>query len=608
MCGIYLTNIPFKEEEIKQKLETIKFRGPDYTGVLQQEGLSFGHLRLSIIDLESRSNQPMVYDNFTIVFNGEIYNFKEVKEELIQIGYVFDTTGDTEVLLKSYCEWGEEMTNKINGMFAFAIYNKAANTIFCARDRLGVKPFYYYWNDGQFEICSQLRPISNGKTINKEAISIYLDCSYIPSPYTIFNDVNKLAPGKNMLIDLTTKTLKISEYWNLNKVKLSDISYEDAVEKTHDILKNAVKIRLQADVPFGSFLSGGIDSALITSIASKVHTAKIKTFSIGFDDPKYDESKVAKKYAEILDTQHTETICSPSDVMEMISKFVEVYDEPFADSSALPSLLLNKVTKQHVTMALSGDGGDESFLGYNHFDWVSKFNLLVKFPYFIRYISSFLIFPIMFKQRTDPIKTILRTRNVDRFIEMIFLGFNTLLKKRDFNWLSNYPEFNKLSSNNFQKTADLNIKLWLENDSNVKVDRASMAYSVEIRSPFLDYRIIELARSFPVSYRYKKGVKKRILRDILKKYIPEDVFNHPKKGFSIPIAHWIRHELKEEFIENLNDEFLNIIPNFDIEKFKDMFAKHLSGHYDYSSYIWKVYVLSKWYKEFGFYSDDSKIT
>jgi asparagine synthase (glutamine-hydrolysing) len=338
-----------------------------------------------------------------------------------------------------------------------------------------------------------------------------------------------------------------------------------------------------------------------------VHGAKIKTFSIGFDDLKYDESKVAKKYAEILDTQHTETICSPKDVMEMISKFVEVYDEPFADSSALPSLLLNKVTKQHVTMALSGDGGDESFLGYNHFDWVSKFNLLVKVPYFIRYISSFLIFPIMFKHRTDPIKTILRTRDVDRFIEMIFLGFNTLLKKRDFNWLSNYPEFNKLSSNNFQKTADLNIKLWLENDSNVKVDRASMAYSVEIRSPFLDYRIIEFARSLPVSYRYKKGVKKRILRDILKKYIPEDVFNHPKKGFSIPIAHWIRHELKEEFIENLNDGFLNKIPNFNIEKFKDMFEKHLSGHYDYSLYIWRVYVLSKWYKEFGFYSDDSKI-
>jgi len=603
MCGIYLTNIPFEEEEVKTKLESIQFRGPDYTGIQKVDDLTFGHLRLSILDLDERSHQPMQFENLTIVYNGEIYNFNKIKEELLVLGYVFTTTGDTEVLLKGYKEWGEAIVPKLNGMFAFAIYNSVTRKIFCSRDRLGVKPFYYSWKDGQFEICSQLRPISQNKKLNEEAISMYLDCTYIPSPFTIFQEVHKLPPGNNLEIDLTTQKFAIKEYWNLKDVEDSGLSYNEAITQLHELLKDAVKIRLQADVPFGTFLSGGIDSALVSSIASKVSDVPIKTFSIGFEDPNYDESKIAAQFAKIMGSVHTETICKTEDILEMLPKLVSVYDEPFADSSALPSLLLNKVTKQYVTMALSGDGGDESFLGYNHFDWVAKFKLLVNVPFWLRVAASKLLVSNILKSKTEPIKRILNIKSKNEFIAGIFVGYNSIVKNRNLEWLSNYKGYQYWSKNLFQATADLNIKLWLENDSNVKVDRASMAYSVEVRSPFLDYRVIEFARTLAVSYRYVPGRKKKILRDILKEYIPEEVFNQPKKGFAVPIGTWIRKELKEEFLENLSDDFLNQVPNLNVSKFKKMFQDHLEGKCDYSSYVWRVYVLSKWYQEFGFYKN-----
>ncbi|MAD96966.1 MAG: asparagine synthase (glutamine-hydrolyzing) [Flavobacteriaceae bacterium] len=601
MCGIYITNLPFKKNEVKKKLKTINFRGPDNLGVRRVNNLTLGHLRLSILDLDDRANQPMEFDGLHIVFNGEIYNFLDIKKELLDLGYSFSTTGDTEVILKGYQEWGNSVVSKMNGMFALAIYDTTNETVFCSRDRLGQKPFYYYWKNGNFEICSQLRPISENKEINEDAISMYLDCTYIPSPYSIFKDVHKLPPGCNLLIDLKNNSFEVSRYWDLTEIKTLDISYEEAQRRVHDLLKDAVKIRLQSDVPYGSFLSGGVDSALITSIASEVSSDKIKTFSIGFEDPKYDESKIAGQYAEILQTEHTETICKPEDFLELLPKLIEVYDEPFADSSALPSLLLNKTTKRYVTVALSGDGGDESFLGYNHFDWVTKFNVLLKLPFWFRYFLSHFVFSIFFKQRTEPIKRILRTKNENDFIKGIFVGYNTLLKERHLGWLEkNYSNYKSNSINNYQKTADLNIKLWLENDSNVKVDRASMAYSVELRSPFLDYRLVELARALPLKYRYQKKRKKRILRDILNEYIPENIFDQPKSGFSIPVGSWMKNELRKEFDAILVNENLALIPNLNVEKFNSMYLDHMSGMADYSSYIWRVYILIKWFKEFRF--------
>lgn len=600
MCGIYLTNLSISKSEIQSKLKKIEFRGPDFMGISHKEGISFGHLRLSIIDLDQRSNQPYEFEYLTLVYNGEIYNYLEIKIELEAIGYSFETTGDTEVLIKGFHAWGKDLVPKMNGMFSFAIYNSNTKTVFCSRDRLGVKPFYYYWNEGEFEICSQIQPISEKKEINEEALSIYLQTGYIPSPFSIFENINKLPPGTNLEINLNKKSCRTDKYWDLKPVKLCSLSYEEAKDKLHKLLIDSVRIRLQSDVPFGSFLSGGIDSALVSAIASELTKKNLKTFTIGFNDPKFDESKLAKQFSEIIGTKHTETICKPEDLLNLLPKFFKTYGEPFADSSAIPSLLLSKTTKPHVTVALSGDGGDESFFGYNHFEWSKSFDIFFKIPYKVRKIIA-LVFPYyLFGKRGEAINSIFLFPSFSNFIESIFIGFTSFLVKRENKWLSHFDAFKILSNNTLQQVADLNIKLWLENDSNVKVDRASMGYSVEVRSPFLDYRIIEFARSLPIHYRFDGKTRKKILKDILSEYIPKEIFEVPKKGFGIPLGSWIRNELKEEFSKSLTDKNLNQIKNLDVKKIKKYLRLHLLGKEDYSTYLWRVYVYIKWKKNLGY--------
>jgi len=345
-------------------------------------------------------------------------------------------------------------------------------------------------------------------------------------------------------------------------------------------------------------LSGGIDSSLVSSIASKVSATQINTFSIGFEDPRYDESKIAEQFAEIINSNHTTTICRPDDIMELIPKLTEVFDEPFADSSALPSLLLNKVTKQYVTVALSGDGGDESFIGYPYFDSLVRHKFIIDIPYSIR---KFLANPLLLKIfgiNSHRVRNALNTKTRKDFIENIYSRKGFLLLEKKQKWMNHFQGYKKWSTVFLQQAADLNIKLWLENNSNVKVDRSSMAYSVEVRSPFLDYRVIEYARTLPMNFRYEKGRQKKILRDILKEYIPEEVFNQPKRGFAAPIRDWMRGELRNEFEEALNDDFLNKVPNLNVSKFKNLFNEHMNNKEDHSVYIWKLFVLSKWYDEF----------
>lgn len=593
MCGIYITNLTYTKPQVVEKLEKIQYRGPDHLAVSTIKDVTIGHLRLAIVDLDQRSNQPFSYKHLHITYNGEIYNFLEIKKELVKLGYHFTTNSDTEVLIVGYYEWGEKVLDKLNGMFAFAIYDEIKNEIFCARDRLGVKPFYYFWENGYFEICSQLKPLMDvSREISEKAISIFLECGYIPSPYSMLENVYKLPPGSILNIDLNNKTKEVKKYWDLQPVKKLNISYQEAKDQLHSLIKDAVKIRMFSDVPFGSFLSGGVDSALVTAIAAKLSHQKLNTFTIGFDHDSYDESQVAKKYATIIDSNHRETLCEISDVQKMIPIMAKIYDEPFADSSAIPSLLLNSVTKKYATVALSGDGGDESFLGYNHFDSVYYYQFVKKIPFFIRKLIA-KIFPI--KRITD----IILINNMHEYIVKRFLGYDSLLLKKDNSWLDHYKDFDRLSQNRLQKTADLNIKLWLENDSNVKVDRASMAASVEVRSPFLDYRIIEFARRLPVSYRYKRKEKKRILKDILEEYIPREIFNLPKKGFAIPLADWLRGDLKNDIISTLNDDFLKSVPNMDVSKLKIKMINHFNLSEDNTIDIWKVYVLALWYKEFN---------
>lgn len=600
MCGIYFNSSKLNAEVVERKLKCMNYRGPDSMGISQKDEMIFGHLRLSIIDLDSRSNQPMERDGLQIVFNGEIYNYLEIKLNLEEKGYSFFTNSDTEVLLVAYLEWGKNVLQEINGMFAFVIYDIKKKLIFGARDRLGVKPFYYYLRNGNLEISSQLRPIMIDKRlrINQEAVSIFLDCRYVPSPYTIVENVYKLPPGNFMEFNLSNNEIEVKEYWNLKKIKTKKVDYEFAKQELHELLIDAVKIRLQSDVSIGSFLSGGIDSALVSSIASKVSSNKINTFTIGFEDARFNESEIAENYASILKSNHQTTICQPKDVLEQLNVFVKVYDEPFADSSALPSLLLNQEAKNLVTVALSGDGGDESFFGYSHFKSLAKHKYIIGLPYFIRRILASPIFLKLIRQNNYRVRKALTSKNQNDFIENIFSAKGKLLKEKRQDWMKYYQGYKRWSDNILQKAADLNIKLWLENDSNVKVDRASMAYSLEVRSPFLDYRIIEYARSLPLNFRYTKGRQKKILRDILKEYIPEEVFNQPKRGFNIPLDNWLRNELKVEVMDALNMDFLKSVPNLDYQGFQKLLDSHMDGTEDHTVSIWTVFVLSLWYREF----------
>lgn len=587
MHNIFITNSPLAASNIK----TLGLL--DHSIVLEEINSVFiGGNRVNDKSQESITFQ---HGNYFIVFDGCIYNRNELKEKLSRIDIVIETATDEELLIKAYSTWGESAFNKINGMFSTIIYDRSRNEIICARDKLGVKPLYYEWSEGYFQACSQLKPLLKDQyELCEDAVSIYLSCGYVPSPYTILDGINKLQPGHVLKIDINNKTKNINQYWGLVNCKSSGLSYEEEKHKVHKLLKDAVKIRIDSEKDLGCFLSGGIDSALVTAIASKVSDKKIKTFTVGFEDENYDESRIAQQFSDILGTEHHIEILTKEKFLKLLPEFIKAYDEPFADSSAFPSLLLNKTTKNFVPIALAGDGGDEGFLGYTHFDSILKFKQLAKVPYFLRKIIS------KFLPEKSHLKHILVIKNDEDFIERIFLGNQELLKKKYTEWVSKfYSDYKIFSHQSLQKAADLNIKLWLENDSNVKVERASRAYGMEVRSPFLDYQIIELARSLPIQYRFSKGIRKRILKDILEIYIPRDVFEQPKRGFSIPLADWLRTVLKDDIELKLSGNVLDAMPNLNTKEFNKMLRLHFEGKKDYSSFIWRVYVLVLWMNNNG---------
>ena len=596
MCGIYASNFT-KKEEVVEKLKKINYRGPDNLSVKKINSLCLGHLRLSVIDLNERSNQPFQFDHLHLVYNGEIYNFKEVRSDLEEYGYFFKTDSDTEVILLAFHKWGRTFVNRLNGMFSLVIYDQNKNKIYAYRDRLGVKPLYYSFESGKFEIGSQISVLDNDKVIDQKALNAFLNTGYIPSPLSIFNKIKKLQPGHELIISFDSAKLEINKYWDLEKDPVLFKSNYKSIKKNLEILlEDCIKIRLNADVPFGAYLSGGIDSPIIAAIASKQVPTKLDTFTIGFKEKNYDESPIAKKYSEIINTNHYQKKISASDLLNILPDFLEVFDEPFADSSAIPSLALAKVTKNRVTVVLSGDGSDESFLGYNHFRNLFVVKIVFKIPYEIRKFLSKII-PFWLFKKASVLKKIFNLKDIDSFILETFSGGVNYLHQNLNHSYEYYSSYLNYSNNSFQKMADFGIKYWLENDSNVKVDRSSMFHSLEVRSPFSDYRLIEFSRKIPVRYRYFLGQRKIILKGILSKFIPKKLFKKPKKGFSVPLRYWINNQLKEEIKLSLNDDFLSSIPNFNKKIFNTYYKKHLNHKIDYSRHIWRLYVLYKWCKK-----------
>lgn len=613
MCGIYGTTLPYHREQIQQKLERTQFRGPDQMGIeifdSQYGKVQFGHNRLSIIDLDARSNQPFNYkEKIHLVFNGEIYNFKEIREILSKKGYAFKTTSDTEVIAAAYLEYGESCVDHFNGMFAFVIYDVKKQLLFGAKDRLGQKPFYYQISSQGFEFASQISSIqlfNEQLSISQEAIEQYLVWNNVPHPNSIFNEVKKLEDGHAFRYTLDTKEFKSWAYWDIAYPTAAQYSgtYEQATKDLENLLMDAVQHRMIADVPLGVFLSGGVDSSLIAALASKGAGKKVKTFSVKFNEDGFDESQYAQKVADHLGTDHHVIDCDYKEGLDLIENFSHYYDEPFADASAIPSMLLAKHTKPKVTVALSGDGADEAFLGYRRYAKLEKMERILRTPYSIRKLGLPILKTFQ-KNRYEGVKDILKAKNIgDAYLPMMANTTAPWLKiSQDVARVAELKYLMNNDKNVQERVGDFDLKTYLSWDINTKVDRATMAYSLEARSPFLDYRVVEMAQSLPTEFKYQKGNQKRILKDILYQHVPAAFFDRPKSGFGMPLEVWFRKDLKELVLSELSSKNLEQIPGIRPKVVSTLIKEHMDGTWNHYTMIWKLLVFQQWLKNNNNYS------
>jgi asparagine synthase (glutamine-hydrolysing) len=602
--------------------DRIVHRGPDDEGLYTDNGIAaMGMRRLSIIDL-STGNQPMHNEtgDIVIVFNGEIYNYKVLKSELELAGVKFYTQSDTEVILRLYEKYGKSMLHKLNGMFAFSIYDKRENQVFIARDRFGEKPLYYYHNEEKFVWASELKSIISVfpelKKISTKGISLFFSLTYIPAPYSIYQDIYKLMPGHFITINTLTLEKQIQEYWDIEVTAQSKpaISYNDAKSNIYKLLSESVEQRMIADVPLGVFLSGGVDSTIVAALMASVSGKKIKTFSVGYENKRYDESARAKQVANHIGAEHYEYIINYNDIFNKVDEIVLNYDEPYADSSCLPTWFVSSKTVEHVKVALTGDGGDEVFGGYNKYMLPQYRKRTGKYiPEFLRSLLTNEIITKKLLKRGDSKSLLSKIRKISHLLNedtisghlnIIALGFRQPELKELFN--DDIIDYKVLLQNNTQKIDKIHDELKqlryldkqisLEGDMLVKVDRASMLCSLECRSPFLDHRLMEYTYQLPDDYLIHNGNKKRILKDTFKHLLPTDFFNAPKSGFEIPISQWLRGPLKVELLEVLSYNSLQQSRLFNIKYVQKLIDEHLSNKADNARLLWTLLCFQKWYK------------
>lgn len=600
MCGIYGSSRIYSEETIRKKLQRIAFRGPDYSEYVNLNNkLILGHNRLAILDLDPRSNQPFRYGPLTIVFNGEIYNFLDIKNDLELKGYDFRTSSDTEVICAAYLAYAEKCLGLFNGMFSFVIHDSRDERLFGARDRIGKKPFYYTLVGGEFEFASQISVIALGGffKISANSVNKYLLRGYVEDPYSIFDEIFKLKAGHAFYFDLNSKQFDEFSYWDIAiPVPTQNIPYEEAKSILKILLEDSVKLRMISDVPIGTFLSGGVDSSLVTALAAKEAGRKINAFSIKFHNDGFDESEHAGHIANHLGINHNIIPCDYQVGIDIISELPNYFDEPFADSSAIPSMLLARETRKYMTVALSGDGGDEVFMGYSRYNWIRKIAPLYRIPFTLRKGISTFLFRIP-GSRNHLISGYLRKRDLNELInDAITTNYRQILLEEQYNPTDYEYILNANKTCVEQKIADLDLKLWLCNDGLVKIDRATMAASMEGRCPLLDYRIVEFGRSLPVNYRYTENRQKKILKDILYEYVPQNLVDRPKKGFTMPFREWFKNELKEYVFDLLNNDNLKLIPNLNISFVNKGVENHMNGNIDFYPIIWRLIVLINWLK------------
>jgi len=599
MCGIVGFN--FSDKKLVKKMnDRLIHRGPDGEGFYVDRYASLGHRRLSIIDLSKKGSQPMKYKDYIIVYNGEIYNFPDIKKDLLLKGYSFNSNTDTEVLLYSYIEWGESCVNRFNGMWAFCIYNKKEKSYFLSRDRFGIKPLYYYWDNKKFIFASELKAVTewdNDLKINKKALNFYFYQKYIGDDLTIYENVYKLKPGYNMIYKQKDNTLKLSRYYDINAEidKVKNIPVNDRVKKIKSILIDAVMVRLISDVPVGSFLSGGVDSSVISAIIAE-NKKDFDTFSIGFKEKSYDELEYSRIVSDYINTKHHYKYLEMDE--GIIRLVIGSLDEPFGDSSIIPTYLLSKITREKVTVSLSGDAADEIFGGYDTYKAYKIAELMPKI----------IIKPLRLFSKILPVSD--RKLNLSFKIKKMTSNTDINIIKRHLNWMEQIDENerHRLLDRNFMGDKDLisidNVKDFLSiqlNDINYylaedilkKVDTASMLNSLEARVPYLDYRLVPLVLSLPEKYKIKYFKTKWLLKKIALDFIPKKIINRKKRGFTSPVSIWIKNI---DFINNfLTDKkyyehgFINYVY---AEK---LLNDHLKAVRDNSRVLWLIFVFNYWW-------------
>jgi asparagine synthase (glutamine-hydrolysing) len=622
MCGIagkfnYKTFEPVADELIQAMCDKIVHRGPDDYGVFIDGPVGLGHRRLSIIDLSEQGHQPMGSQNsrYWITYNGEIYNFLSLRKDLIALGYEFKSRCDTEVILYLYQEYGSACLDYLRGMFAFAIWDSKEQTLFLVRDRIGKKPLFFY-DDGKTlifgsEIKSILEDSTVKKEINYQAFYDYFKYLYIPDPKTIYQNIYKLEPGHFLVC--SKQGIEKKEYWDVSFAEKKSKSLNEISEELYEILDESVKLRMISDVPLGAFLSGGIDSSCVVAMMALQKKDPVTTCSIGFDSEKYDEVQFAKIVADMYRTDHYE-LTVKENAASVIGKLPGYFDEPFADSSAVPTYFVSKLARQKVTVALSGDGGDENFAGYEKYylddienrirNKIPDFIRKPAFPYFASILSKF---DDSFFQKG---KTLLNTLGHDSCYGFYLTNteiedtlWGELINDETKRKIGDYDPFsvteyyyNKADTDNhLSKILYTDLKTYLPGDILTKVDRMSMAHSLEVRAPILDHKVIEYAASIPHALKYNRGEKKYVLKQALKNRLPNGILYRKKMGFSIPLADWFRNEIKSDVEDTLFGKNSGISTFFNTGVVHRIWEMHQSGRKNYGAVIWALYMFELWF-------------
>ena len=614
MCGItgfFSLQQAFSENTLRQITQTIAHRGPDADGFFYDGVCGLGHRRLSILDLSAGANQPMQSHNqrYWIAYNGEVYNYRELSK---QVDTPLKTTSDTEVILELFSKMHLKSIYQFNGMFAFGLYDREAQELYVVRDRIGVKPIYYYWDGQNFAFASELKALLTlpnfQKELNETAISAFLHLGYVPAPHSIYKHIYKLPAGSWLRVG--KDGIHESKFWNINEKvydettqsKLSLLNrLPEAKQQLKKLLHSSVNYRLISDVPVGVFLSGGIDSSLVAAIATQEANTKMQTFSIGFHENKFNEAPYAKAVADALGTRHHEFIVSVEEAKKIIPHLIDMYDEPYADSSAIPTLLLSRLASEQVKVVLGGDGGDELFLGYGMYQWAER--LRKSFWRGFRHPLSG-GFRLSSAPRYQKAAAML---NYGRKLEPshIFSQEQQFFSKRELDTLLLKPlipfSYNtptlprKLGAMDEQAFFDLNY--YLPDDLLVKVDRATMRYGLEARVPLLDYRVIEFGLNLNPDLKYHNKTTKYLLKQLLYDYLPAKMFDRPKQGFAIPLSTWLRGDLKYLLDEYLNPDIVKhygIVKPEMVEMFK---AKYLKGNLYYYNRVWVLMLLHQFLRK-----------